>query len=267
MAKACGIAALLILGASTMFHFATYIPAIPLSMEMAWPLHLATMAVFAAMVFSLVAQQRREPMEPAKGLFARWRAASQRNKEFQSNLVRLVPFPLFVACGAAFVYAVINFALFTALMEGGSPTVKNGNYYLHSHGKKIRDITKEEYQRFRAYEVRGFSGHWIVFSIVPMAYFLTVHPKLNQTTESSSEKADEFWGAHIYVMLGLKCDDCGAHLDCEHCWDDAPPGEDGAKQFADRAVRLAKNVGWSLQYDPLTPRFFCPDCTAKRKGA
>ena len=103
-------------------------------------------------------------------------------------LLGFVPLPLRVTCAVAFFYACINFALVTALMEGGSPSAENGNYYVHSHGQKIRDITREEYQRFRAYEVRGFSGHWIVFSIVPMAYFLTVHPKLHQTTKSEPEE-------------------------------------------------------------------------------
>lgn len=115
--------------------------------------------------------------------------AIQQNKEFPSKLLGLVPQRLGVVCGVVFIYAFINFALFIALMEGGSPTVKNGRYYLDSHGQKIRDITEEEYQRFLAYEVRGFSGHWMLFSIVPMVYFLTVHPKLHQTTESELAKA------------------------------------------------------------------------------
>ena len=96
-------------------------------------------------------------------------------------MLALVPFPLRMACGAAFVYAIINFMLFITLMEGGSPAVSNGNYCLQNHGKKIRDLTKEEYQRFQAYDVRGFSGHWIVFSMIPMTYFLAVHPKLQTT--------------------------------------------------------------------------------------
>src|SRR5436190_12698949 len=138
MAKTYGIAALLIFGLSTIVHFATYSPAIPVSMEVAWPLHLATMAVFAPVVFSLVAQQQRQPKEPARGFFASWCAAQQRNKEFQSKLLALVPFPLRLACGIAFLYAIINFALFIVLMEGGSPAASNGNYSLQSHGKKVR---------------------------------------------------------------------------------------------------------------------------------
>jgi len=158
-------------------------------MQLAWPLHLATMAVCAIMVFSLVSQQHRQPKKPVKGLFASWRAANQQNKEFQSKMLAFVPRPLRVACVATFIYAFINFALFMVLMEGGSPSVKNGSYYLHSHGRKIRDITKDDYQRFLAYEVRGFSGHWMIFAILPTVYFLTVHPKLQQSTERENAKA------------------------------------------------------------------------------
>jgi hypothetical protein len=74
-------------------------------------------------------------------------------------------------------------------MEGGSPSVENGNYYLHNHGQKIRDLSKEEYQRFSAYVVRGFSGHWMLFSIIPAAYFLTAYPKLEPSIEPDAEKA------------------------------------------------------------------------------
>lgn len=78
---------------------------------------------------------------------------------------------------------------------------------------------------------------------------------------------DEYWEAHVYVMLGLECHGCGARLDCEHCWDDVLPDEGGAQEFSHRAVTLAKDDGWSLEYDPEKPKFFCPPCTAKRKIA
>lgn len=180
MARICGITSLVILVSSAAFHSATYIPAIPVTMNLAWPLHLATMAVFAIMAFSLVRQQKQQPKQPAKGLLARWRAANKQNKEFHSQLLGFVPRSLRDVCVATFIYAFINFALFMLIMEGGSPSVENGKYFLHNHGQKIRDISKQEYARFLAYEVRGFSGHWIVLSIIPAVYFLTVHPKLQE---------------------------------------------------------------------------------------
>ena len=187
MARFCGIASLVILTSSAVFHFATFIPAIPVSLRWAWPIHLAALAVFAAMVFSLVEQQKRQPKKPATGLFAGWRAAIEQNREFQSKLLGFVPISLRVACGIAFVYALVNLPLSLSFMEGGSPSAKNGHYYLQSHGRKIRDLTKEEYRRFRAYEVRAFTGHWMFFSIIPMTYFLKVHPRLQESTAPEME--------------------------------------------------------------------------------
>lgn len=151
-------------------------------MQLIWPLHLATMALFASLVFSLVAQQEKN------GAFANWRTVNQRSREFQSKLLGLAPRPLRIACGVVATYALINFVLFMALMEGGSPSTKDGKYYLHNHGRMIRELTKGEYQRFRAYEVRGFSGHWMMFSIVPMTYFLAVHPLIQKSNPTEDEK-------------------------------------------------------------------------------
>ena len=86
------------------------------------------------------------------------------------RILKAIPKSCLAIFGLFFIYAFINFAMFFVLMEGGSPDVKNGSYYLHNHGKKIRDLTQDEYKRFQAYEVRGFSGHWIIFSLVPTLF-------------------------------------------------------------------------------------------------
>jgi hypothetical protein len=44
------------------------------------------------------------------------------------------------------------------------------------HGKLIREITATQFAAFKANEVRGFSGHWMVFYFVPAAYFLFWKP-------------------------------------------------------------------------------------------
>ena len=45
----------------------------------------------------------------------------------------------------------------------------------------IRAITSTEYARFRALEVRGFSGHWLMFSLVPFVFFTWPWPRLQPT--------------------------------------------------------------------------------------
>ncbi len=65
---------------------------------------------------------------------------------------------------ALLAYAILNFVVFMHLNEGGGPIMRDGNYLLTSHGKVIRELTEAEYHRQQAYEVRGFSGHWMLFA-------------------------------------------------------------------------------------------------------
>ncbi|MBB6241945.1 hypothetical protein [Rhodanobacter sp. MP1X3] len=78
--------------------------------------------------------------------------------------------------GAIFVYAIVNFALFLLHSEGGNPTVENGKYLLMEHGALIRELTPTEFTALKANELRGFSGHWLLFYFVPAAYFLFWKP-------------------------------------------------------------------------------------------
>ena len=72
---------------------------------------------------------------------------------------------------AFFAYALINFALFFFLSKGGVPDVRDGKYVLHNHGQVIRELSEDEYELQKAYVVRGFSGHWMVFYLVPALVF------------------------------------------------------------------------------------------------
>lgn len=47
--------------------------------------------------------------------------------------------------------------------QPGSPEIQDGQYILQNHGKLIRTITEQEYHHYKANEVRGFSGHWLIF--------------------------------------------------------------------------------------------------------
>lgn len=190
MAKVWGLAAVAVFVLSAAFHCATFIPALRVWTGFAWPLHLGAMAVFAAMVLSFVAQGRRQRKSPRLSLLANWRAANQQNKEFKSRLLGAVPPWLRVVCCIAFIYTMINFALFASLMEGGTPAICNGKYCLQNHGRLIRNITQEEFNRFRAYQVRGFSGHWMFFSLIPAVYFLVVRPRLNDSAASEPDPAN-----------------------------------------------------------------------------
>ncbi|HEY1683198.1 MAG TPA: hypothetical protein VGG19_00420 [Tepidisphaeraceae bacterium] len=115
--------------------------------------------------------------------------------------------------GAAFVYAIINFAVFIFLVRAGSPTIEKGRYIIEDHGKFVRQISEQEYHRYQNYEARGFSGHWMFFYAAAMtalasgiAYRNTsdeglVPPPENRQARTSLRRHQVF--AMILQMLGF----------------------------------------------------------------
>lgn len=61
------------------------------------------------------------------------------------------------------IYAVMNFGLSAILLGGGSPELWDGAYVLQNKGEYIRALTEIEYHLYQSYEVRLFSGHWMLF--------------------------------------------------------------------------------------------------------
>lgn len=143
-------------------------------MHLIWPLHLATMAAFGAMILVGVSIRKKMPKadHPTDSL---------------SKVLRWVPWPLILLCISAVAYTAINFAVFMGFTEGGSPAENDGRYYLQSHGKKIRDLEEGEYRWVRACEVRAFSGHWMLFSVIPMTFFFYVYPATGPGTKGDGQ--------------------------------------------------------------------------------
>lgn len=77
-------------------------------------------------------------------------------------MFRGVPVWLLVLTGAGLVYAFVNFMLFMKAMPG-TPSFRDGQYILQSHGTILQTITETEYHAAKAQTIRGFSGHWIAF--------------------------------------------------------------------------------------------------------
>src|SRR5262245_2382236 len=82
----------------------------------------------------------------------------------QDRVFQSAPLWLRTLTGVCFVYALVNFAVFVVLIEGGVPHERDGKYVLQSHGTVLRELSEAEYHRKQAYVVRGFSGHWMLFS-------------------------------------------------------------------------------------------------------
>jgi len=60
-----------------------------------------------------------------------------------------------------------------AKSDGGVPDIWQGIHVLHDHGRLIREITLPEYIHYTFNEVRGFSGHWLIFYFAPLVFFYT----------------------------------------------------------------------------------------------
>ena len=122
-----------------------------------WSLHVGIFFVFVPLVFS------------SRKAFGARPSLSEIRKAFPAWVVALGTLIL--------AYAALNFFLFMLATDGGSPSIKDGKFILQSHGKFIRDLSASEYAAFKANEVRGFSGHWLVFYFLPFAYFMFRKPE------------------------------------------------------------------------------------------
>jgi hypothetical protein len=82
----------------------------------------------------------------------------------QQQLFKVAPAWMQRMSGIFFAYAMINFIVFLFLVKGGSPEQRDGMYVLADHGRVVRQLSESEYHQMQAYVVRGFSGHWMLFS-------------------------------------------------------------------------------------------------------
>jgi len=65
-----------------------------------------------------------------------------------------------------FAYAIVNFVLYAIQSHGGGPGIEDGRYVLSRHGDVLRFLTEEDWHGYRALQLRGVSGHWMLFSLL-----------------------------------------------------------------------------------------------------
>jgi hypothetical protein len=83
------------------------------------------------------------------------------------------------------IYALINFALFFILVREGSPRMRNGKPFLMNRSTVVREISEAEFHKRQADLVRGFSGHWMMFSTAAMTLLsgVAAHRKTGLTSD------------------------------------------------------------------------------------
>ena len=123
-----------------------------------WVLHIGIFAVWIPVVFDLRGNKEIQELNKNK---------SFTNFKSQFGIWNIIfketPKWMKIIAISGFFYAFFNFAIFMISMDNSSPHEKNGKYTLQNHGELIREISEEEYHEYKALEIRGFSGHWIVF--------------------------------------------------------------------------------------------------------
>ncbi len=131
----------LILGAAA--HLLTFAGVNPQEIPGIWLLHLGIFAVIVPAIF--IGRSLGRDI----GEVAIWQYYTPRWLKTLTTLL--------------FVYAFFNFFWSNSLNEGGIPAELRGDLVLHNHGKVIRKLTPAEFAKHRAYSLRSFSGHWMVF--------------------------------------------------------------------------------------------------------
>lgn len=160
-----------------------------ISLPPLWPMWPAVLVPFAVMILVDVIGWRLLPPDPSLGFFERIRANNELNRRRQRATIRGVPGWALAFGVVLFVYAIVNFILVADAMRGGTPAVERGHYYVDNHGTEMRPLSEPEYRKLRAYEVRGTTGHWMLFSFIAFTYFAFMEPRV-RAASSSADRSD-----------------------------------------------------------------------------
>lgn len=166
IANALGTFSLSVFILSAVAHVSTFVPCIPVSMSLVWPLHLAAMAT--GVVLIIVSS-------------IRWNLSTDKRLNQLSNRMSFVTKNVRFIYWTIIVYFIINFIVSFVSLEG-VPEEEHGRYYIHQHKKIIRYIEEDEYRRCQAYVVRRFSGHWMLFSMIATSCCFYRFPEIRSRT-------------------------------------------------------------------------------------
>lgn len=103
---------------------------------------------------------------------------ANREKLTQYEILQSCPKSCRRICAGCLAYGILNFLLGMFLLRDGGPHIHEGVYCLWNHGF-IREITEQEYMSMLKTEGRMFTGNFLIFASVAMAYF-TSREKIHQ---------------------------------------------------------------------------------------
>lgn len=159
--------------ASVVVHILSLIPGTVLPFDLAILLHVgALLALFGVMFHASVMRKR--------ALRARFtpQAIAKANKPQLPRL--LTTFGM-----AVFVYVLVNFSYFF-ITNDGSARIRDGKFVLMHKSVERRELSEAEYHEHQRQELRGISGHWVLFSGFAVGYCLFVVPRVRARLENVS---------------------------------------------------------------------------------
>lgn len=125
-------------------------------MPFVWLLHIGIFVVWLPVVLDLQKNEELKEYQQS-GILKRMNPIG-----FYKIIFKDTPTWMSVIAILGFFYAFINFILFM-FSQSGTPSIQDGHYVLQNHGQFIKNLTEQEFHHYKANEVRGFSGHWILF--------------------------------------------------------------------------------------------------------
>ncbi len=145
-----------ILALSLTIHVSTFImKRYPALYDLVFVLHFITFVPFAIMI-----------------VFLRRNAHCSTPVTFLRDMLPRIKITWIFLVIVLFVYGIGNFFYHSSRVSG-NPMKENGKYILFNHGA-VTEISELQYHRYKCLYLRIFSGHWLLFSIIPLLYFRTL---------------------------------------------------------------------------------------------
>jgi hypothetical protein len=168
--------------AAAALHLMSFVPLPPLAGETP---ALALLAGAVLLLVAMLARLRRRgaPTRP----WLRFRVYDGR------ALLSLVPERMRWLGFAMILYVVMNFVLSLVVGGGVTATASDGKFYLTAPGAPRREVSREEYEAQRRLTTRIFSGHLLLFYLVPLMYFRFVEPRLAELGRSHVDPGGSAW--------------------------------------------------------------------------
>ena len=145
---------------SGLFHLLTYFPTNAYDNQLF--IFVLTVATFPPFYIGIKSLKKEFAAQQIKNPHIAYQQVLSSVKEALSKNVIWVGIEL-----VAYVFFNFFFSILF-LNQGLGPDIVNGTYVLQDHGRIVKEITATEYALHRRYEMRGISGHPVLFQFIAL---------------------------------------------------------------------------------------------------